>query len=125
MPTPDNENPEVVRWFGKLDHPLKAAMMQVREIIMEADPRMEESIKWSAPTFAYGGNLASFQPRAMKFVSLMFHRGSEIPGNHPLLKGDAALVRIMRFTDLEDVANRRGDLEAIVRDWCFWRAENS
>ena len=118
-----NKNPHVVEWFDALDHPLKEAMMRVREIIMEADVRMEESIKWSAPTFAYGGNLASFQPRAKKFVSLMFHRGSEIPGIHALLEGDAALVRITRFADLEDVENKRGDLEAIVRDWCEWRAE--
>lgn len=123
MPALKNENPQVVEWFSDLDHPLKEVMRQVREIIMLADARMEESIKWSAPTFAYGGNLASIQPRATKFVSLMFHRGSEIPGAHPLLEGDAALVRIMRFGDLDDVDKMRGDLEGVVRDWCDWRAE--
>ena len=118
-----NMNPEVVAWFDALDHPLEDAMRRVREIILEADARMEESIKWSAPTFEYGGNLASFQPRAKKFISLMFHRGSEIPGKHPLLEGYAALVRITRFTNLEDVEDKRRDLEAIVRDWCEWRAK--
>jgi len=116
-----NENAEVLEWLANFDHPLKEAMMRVREIILKADERMEESIKWSAPTFAYNGNLASFQPRATKFVSLMFHRGSEIPGEHPILEGDAALVRISRFSDLEDVNNKRGELEAVVRDWCSWR----
>ena len=90
--------------------------MRVREIIMEADERMEESIKWQAPTFGYEGNLVSFQPRAKKFVSLMFHRGSEIPGNHPLLDGDAALVRTMKFADLEEVGQKQGALEAVVRE---------
>ena len=94
---------------------------QLEKIIMNADSRMEESIKWSAPTFAYEGNLASFQPKAKKFVSLMFHRGSEIPGNHPLLEGDAALVRIMRFVDLEDVDEKKADLEAVVKEWCDWK----
>ena len=117
-----NENPLVADWFNKLDHPLKEAMMRVREIILGADARMEESIKWSAPTFAYGGNLASFQPKAKKFVSLMFHRGSEIPGKHPLLEGDTALVRIARFANHEDVENKKSDLEAVVHDWCTWRA---
>jgi len=120
-----NENPVVADWFNKLDHPLKEAMMRVREIILGADARMEESIKWSAPTFAYGGNLASFQPKAKKFISLMFHRGSEIPGKHPLLEGDAALVRIARFANLEDVENKNSDLEAVVHDWCTWRARAS
>lgn len=119
----NNESPEVVEWFVGFDHPLKDAMMRVREVIMLADHRMEESIKWSAPTFAYRGNLASFQPKAKKHVSLMFHRGSEIPGIHPLLEGDAALVRIARFADLEEVEQRRGELEAVVHAWCTARDE--
>ena len=120
-----NENPEVAEWFAAFDHPLKEAMMRVREIIMEADARMEESIKWQAPTFSYGGNLVSFQPRAKKFVSLMFHRGSEIPGDHPLLKGDAALVRTMKFADLAEVEEKKQALEAVVRDWCDMKAESA
>lgn len=121
MPVSKNSSPEVDEWFANLNHPLKDAMLRVRQVILEADERIEESIKWSAPTFAYEGNLASFQPRATKFVSLMFHRGSEIPGNHPLLEGDAALVRIMRFSDLDDAENKQKHLEAIVRDWCDWK----
>ena len=121
MPASKNTNPEVVEWFETLEHPLKDAMLHVRKVILDADGRIVESIKWSAPTFAYEGNLASFQPRATKFVSLMFHRGSEIPGDHPLLEGDAALVRIMRFSDLMDVKSKHADLEAVVRAWCDWR----
>lgn len=113
-----NHNPEVDDWFEKSEHPQKESMMRVREIILGADARVEESIKWSAPTFSYEGNLASFQPNAKKFVSLMFHRGSEIPGDHPLLDGDAALVRIARFSDLEEIEAQRSALEAIVVAWC-------
>jgi len=116
-----NSNPEVDKWFSELDHPLKEAMLLVRRIILEADGRMAESIKWSSPTYAYNGNLASFQPRARQFVSLMFHRGSEIPGKHPGLDGDAPLVRIMRFRDETDVENRRSELQAVVRAWCNWK----
>lgn len=92
-------NTKVDEWFQELDHPLKAEMLLVRKGILEADERIAETIKWSAPTFEYKGNLASFQPIAKKFVSIMFHRGSEIPGDHPQLEGDAALVRIMRFRE--------------------------
>jgi hypothetical protein len=114
-------NPGVDRWFQKLDHPLKELMLLVRKMILEADDRITESIKWSAPTFEYKGNLASFQPNAKKFVSLMFHRGSEIPGKHPALVGDGALVRIMRFQDVRDAENHQESLEAIVHAWCDWK----
>jgi len=116
-----NVNPQVDDWFLKLEHPLKEAMLLTRQIILEADNRISESIKWSAPTFEYKGNLASFQPKAKQFVSLMFHRGSEIPGNHPDLQGDSALVRIMRFQDKTEVEAKRQALQAVVREWCDWR----
>jgi len=113
-----NKNPEVDAWFAKLDHPLRDAMMRARDVILAADDRVTECIKWSTPTFQYEGNIASFQPRAKKFVSLMFHRGSEIPGNHPQLEGDAALARVMRFADSADVDRKTSDLTAVIKAWC-------
>ncbi len=117
-----NFNPEVDEWFDKLDHPLKSTMQLVRSVILSADERITESIKWSAPTFTYQGNLASFQPKSKRFVSLMFHRGSEIPGSHPDLEGEGALVRVMRFDDDADVEAHRGALEAVVHVWCDWKS---
>ena len=113
---------EVDEWFQRLDHPQKEAMMAVREVILGADSRISESIKWGSPTFSFQGDLASLQPRAKKLVSLMFHRGAEIPGKHPSLEGDSRLVRTMRFTDADDVRKRRGELEAVVRAWCDWKS---
>lgn len=121
MTRPDNKDPRVEDWFRKLDHPLKAAMLAVRRVILEADPRITESIKWSTPTYEFRGNLASFQPKAKQFVSLLFHRGAEIPGEHPRLEGDAALARVMRFRDEADVETHRDALEAVVRAWCDWK----
>ncbi len=117
-----NKSEEVDAWFESLDHTLKDAMLRVREVILAADSRITETIKWSTPTFTFQGNLVSLQPRAKKFVSLMFHRGSEIPGEHPLLEGDAALVRTMRLADLGEVEANREGLEAVVRAWCDWKA---
>jgi hypothetical protein len=96
--------------------------MLVRQSVLEADQRISETIKLSAPTFAFNGNLASFQPKARQFVSLMFHRGSEIPGEHPGLEGDSPLVRIMRFRNEAEVYERRPELQAVVRAWCDWKA---
>jgi hypothetical protein len=122
-PSLSNANPQVDDWFQTLDHPLKEAMLLTRQIILDADERISESIKWSTPTFEFKGNLVSFQPKAKQFVSLMFHRGAEIPGEHPELEGDSALVRIMRFQDEADVEAHRSALQAVVRAWCDWKAK--
>ena len=67
-------------------------MRRARDIILGADGRVTESIKWKTPTFAYRGNIASFNP-SKHLLSIMFHRGAEIPGTHPRLEGDGKLVR--------------------------------
>lgn len=118
---PVNRNPDVDAWFEEKQHPLEEAMQLVRQTILDADARVEESIKWKTPTFSFQGNIVSFNP-AKNFVSLLFHRGAEIPGLHPSLEGDGRLARTMRFADIDDVAARNGELTEVVRAWCNWKA---
>ncbi len=75
------------------------------KVTLDADLRITESIKWSTPTYSYQGNIFSFNP-AKKFVSLLFHTGAQIPGDHPALEGDTETARVMRFSDAEDVERR-------------------
>jgi hypothetical protein len=115
-----NRNPDVDRWFDQAGHPLDATMRRARDIILGADGRVTESIKWKTPTFAYRGNIASFNP-SKHLLSIMFHRGAEIPGEHPRLEGHGRLVRTMRFADLEQLEAGSADLEAVIRAWCSWK----
>jgi hypothetical protein len=98
-------------------------MLGVRQAILSSDPRLTETIKWQAPTFMYRGNLASIDPHAKRHVSVLFHRGAEIPGDHPALEGDGRLARYMRFADLAAVNALRDDLQAVARAWCDWKGE--
>ena len=115
-----NKRSEVDRWFEQRDHPLAEALQHARQIILGADDRVTETIKWSTPTFVYKGNILSFTPSKV-VISLMFHRGAEIPGSHPRLEGDGKLVRTMRFTSLDEVETGRADLELVIAAWCDWR----
>jgi hypothetical protein len=110
-------SPDVDAWFEQAEHPLEPLMQRTREVILGADDRVTESIKWKTPTFAYKGNIASFNP-SKRFVSLLFHRGAEIPGDHPRLEGDTKLARTMRFADLDQLEAGRAELEAVIRAWC-------
>jgi hypothetical protein len=117
MPT----HPSVDAWFESYDNPMKPAVQRVRQIILATDPRITESIKWKAPTFEYKGKIASFYPKARSHVSLMFHQGAKIPGDHPLLKGEGATSRTAKLAGLAQVEARRAELEAIIRAWCAYR----
>jgi hypothetical protein len=111
-------NPDVDGWLASYENPMKPLVERVRDIVLDADDRIGETIKWSTPTFVYKGNLASFQPRAKQFVSLLFHTGASIPGDHPLLEGGGDTARYARLENAADIEARRGELEAIVRAWC-------
>jgi hypothetical protein len=116
-----NRNPAVEEWLDAADGPVAELMRRARDIILGADRRVTESIKWKTPTFAYQGNIASFNP-SKHLLSIMFHRGAEIPGIHPRLEGDGKLVRTMRFADLDQLEAGRAELEAVIRAWCDWKA---
>lgn len=93
-------------------------MLRVRSVILGADRRVTETIKWKSPTFVFEGNIASIEPRAKKHVSVLFHQGASLPGKHPKLEGGGGTVRYMRFTDLNDVKAKQKDLQTAVRAWC-------
>jgi len=71
----DEPQPTGDRWLDEADHPLDTTLRRARDIILGADGRVTESIKWRTPTFAYKGNIASFNP-SKNLVGIMFHRGA-------------------------------------------------
>jgi uncharacterized protein YdhG (YjbR/CyaY superfamily) len=114
-------NTQVDAWFAKYDNPMKPVVQRLREIILAADPRIDECIQWQAPTFTYEGNLASFFPRSKQHASLMFHQGARIPGDHPRLEGNGATGRVMKIGSVKEADAARRDLQRIVRAWCDGR----
>jgi ketosteroid isomerase-like protein len=57
-----NRNPAVDQWLDAADDPMGATMRRARDIILDADGRVTESIKWKTPTFAYKGQHRQLQP---------------------------------------------------------------
>ena len=117
-----NTNPEVDAWLASYDNPMKEVVVATRAVLLGADARLGECIKWKSPTFTCGGNLASFNPRSKKHASLMFHVGADIPGDHPVLEGDSKTARTVKIASLDDLAAKKAGLEGVVRSWCDWKS---
>ena len=119
LPKPDimklnNQNPDVDAYLSAKGHPMNAEIQRVREIILATDPRITEDIKWSAPTFIYKGNMASYFMNAKKHVSLMFHKGALIQDDHGLLEGDGKEGRLVGIERGEEFGQlRAGGVERI------------
>lgn len=112
-----NNNSKVAEFLQKKQHPLTPEIHEVRKIILSTDDRIEETIKWSSPTFMYKGNIASFFMYARKFVSLMFHKGALINDPNGLLEGDGKEARVARFDDMKDIAEKKQALQAVIKEW--------
>lgn len=108
---------EVDTWMSTYDNPMRDVVERVRRILLIADERITECIKWQAPTFVYKGNLASFYPNAREHATLMFHHGSSIPGSFPHLVGQGKEGRTMTFVSIAEAEERRDELMAIVSAW--------
>jgi len=111
------EADDVVAWFEDYENPMKDVVLAVREVVLSADARVSECIKWKSPTFMYEGNIASFNPRSKKHASLMFHTGAHIPGEHSILEGGGDTARYATFADLDEVAAKAEALQAVITSW--------
>jgi hypothetical protein len=110
-------DPEVDAWFDRYENPQKGLVLAVRDVVLEADPRVGECIKWQAPTFTYQGNIASFFPKAKKHVSLMFHTGAALPDPSGILEGEGATSRSLKILDGDDLTAKTPALQGLVRSW--------
>jgi hypothetical protein len=112
-----NKNPKVDVFMRNLENPLKDIWEQIRDIVLGVDSEMVEDIKWGAPTFIYKGNMATFNPRAKKFVNLTFHTGALINDPDGVLEGDAKEARVFRVEDKPELESKKRGLEKVVKNW--------
>lgn len=109
-------DPYVDRWLeGK---PAEPILRRVRDVIMWADTRMGEYLKYGTVQFACNGDFANFVQHDKKTVTLMFNRGARIQGKFPHLEGSGPSARFMRFADLGEVEARTTELSNVVIAWC-------
>lgn len=113
---PPISNTEAVNEFmSNLEHPFKAEVQAVREIIKGVNQDITEQIKWNAPSFSCKGHyLVTFNLRAQKNVHLVFHNPEISKVKSDILEGDYPDRRMAYFTDMEDIQAKRAALEKAV-----------
>jgi Domain of unknown function (DU1801) len=109
---------EVDHWFAERKPPAEPALQRVRDVVLKADGRITEYVKYGTVQFAFEGDLANFVQHGKKTVSLMFNRGARIKGHFPNLEGEGPSARFMRFADVKEVAARAGELTEVTKAWC-------
>lgn len=110
-------------YMRDVDHPFKAEMQAVRQIILSASPKLAERIKWNAPSFYYKEDLGAFHPRATEYAHLilLFPGGAGMQDDTGLLEGNHKDRREAKFHSMADVNAKKPALEALVQRWVALR----
>lgn len=112
-----NQSEQVDEFMEKLDHPFKAEVQMVREIIKNVNPDITEQIKWNAPSFSYkGDSLVTFNLWEKKRVHLVVHNPLVSKVKSKLLEGDYDHRRMAYFADQSDIQAKRQTLEKALKD---------
>ncbi|MCE6989400.1 DUF1801 domain-containing protein [Dyadobacter sp. CY323] len=104
-------------FMSKLEHPLKAEMEAVREIIINANSKMEEDVKWGGPSYFYKEDFATFNPRIKNYVALIFHKGQLLNIESDFLEEATKGKVYAKFYSMEQVTANKELLEKMVNAW--------
>ena len=108
---------DVDKFMEKLDHPFKAEVLAVRELILNVHKDISEEIKWNAPSFSvYGEYLVTFNLWEKNRIHLVFHNPQISKVKSPLLEGRYDHRRMMYFTGMADLRLKRFALEKVIKD---------
>ena len=108
---------KVDEFMENLDHPFKAEVQTVRDIIKNVNKNIAEEIKWKAPSFSYNGEyLVTFNLWEKEHIHLVFHNPEISKVKSALLEGDYDHRRMAHFSDKDDIKTKKPALEKVLKD---------
>lgn len=116
-------------FIDNLDKDKRLQVDTLRELILKTEPRLEEHIKWNAPSYILDGedritfNIMNKQG----VIKLVLHMGAtrkEDKKAVSVLKDESGLIEwssdirgVISFTGIEDINSKLTLLRKIIRDW--------
>lgn len=120
-------NTEVSKFLDGLNHPLRAEIEYLREIIINATSGLSENIKWNGPNYSFEEqDRITMRVQPPLQIQLIFHRGAKkqtqpkdriIQSKSNLLvwkENDRAIVTLKNMSEIE---SGKADLTTIVQEW--------
>jgi hypothetical protein len=118
---------DVEAFLRTLEHTHKAEILAVREIILGANAKIGEGIKWNAPSFRTVEWFATIHLREKNGVSIILHRGAkkrEMPEAGMKIADPSAMLKwlgadraMVTFRNGDDIASKRLAFEKLIRAW--------
>jgi len=112
-----SDEEQVKEWMNKLDPEMKPAVESVRKIIKAAGSKLNERIKWNAPSYCYKEDIVTFGPvRNKDKIILVFHHPSIVKIKSDLLQGDYKDRRLVYLNSEKEIKPAKKELERIIKE---------
>lgn len=118
---------DVRAFVESLDHPLKSEILAVRGLILAADGRIGEGIKWNSLSFRTAEYFATFHLRSRDRVQLILHTGAKKKsalGLRRVVKDPRQLLEWLGddratvvFANADQITATREAFTQLIRDW--------
>ena len=74
----------------------------LRSLVMEAEPDIEESLKWGSPSFVKGGGLRMYIADQRNYMHLGFYNGVKLTNADGLVEGTGKNLRHIKVRAIGD-----------------------
>src|SRR5687768_12215247 len=111
-----NDTEKVEAYIDALNHPLKKEVEAVRSIIKNANSKLNERIKWNAPSYYYMDDIVTFGPLRSEKILLVFHHRFVVKVESKLLEGDYKDRRLVYLDSMKAIKANKKELEQIINE---------
>jgi len=117
---------EVDAYMSALEHPMAAQVERLRTSILNTDSRINESIKWNAPSFYIDDHFATFNLHYPDRIQIVLHAGAKPNPDAPqfevsdpagLLKWASVDRASVTFRSQTEVDEQLDAFLGILRQW--------
>ena len=116
----------VTAFLEQLDHPHKAGIERLREMILRLDERISEEVKWNAPSFKLEEHFATFKLHPPKNIQVVLHTGAKVKSNakaftiddpQRLLKWPAEDRCVLTLSSEAELLTHQESVRRIIEQW--------
>jgi uncharacterized protein YdhG (YjbR/CyaY superfamily) len=110
------ENQQVIAYMNQLEGIHKEDVNVLRNLIKKSSAKLNERIKWNAPSYYYKKDIVTIGPYKPGRLLLVFHHPAVVKVKSDLLQGDYKDRRLVYFKEAKEAMKKQKELARIIRE---------
>ncbi len=106
----------VNEWLNKQPENIREDVNAVRKIIRSASSKLNERIKWNAPSYYYKEDIVTFGPYRNNSVLLVFHHPLIVKIKSDLLEGNYKDRRLLYLRSKQEIKKTAKEVQRILKE---------